>query len=377
LCVLVGVMVVRLRSEGQVYQGKTIAAWSMQISSMSPQERQEAEAFFKAMGARAVPELIRLVNSREPVWRKMLWANTLKLGFQLRLKLLRHSKVPAEELVHSAAARALAIIGPEAKPAVPALGHVLCGKERAARWDAAMALGRIGKDSVAVLTRVLPDKDPEIRCAALSGLSGVGAGAEPAIPAVMEMLKDEKDDVRAGAVYCLAAIGPRAVPALVQAIERERGLVRRGAARVFLRLSVPRRLTEPALLGMAQDEDPASRAQAIASLAAIHVTDEAGITAMKTALRDPSLEVRVAAAKGLGDNYWKAQPAVPALIEALKDESAEVRQSAAMALGRMGPAAKAAAAALARLEADPVEAVRVAGKEALVRVEAGEGKSGR
>ena len=373
LCLIAGVLVNRWRGQGPLYHGKTIKAWARQFDSVSPQAREESAAAFRAMRVQAVPELIRLVESRDPIWRKALWATALKLPPGMRSGLVRHSRVPEEYVIHSFAARALATIGPEAKPAIPALERMLRSKENEPRWDAATALGRIGKDSVPVLTGAVRDANPDIRYAAIDGLAQLGAGAEPAIPALLERLKEEKQVIRAAAISCLAGIGPPAAPALVKAIEHEKGLVRQGAARAIMSLGVSRRLVEPALLLMLQDEEAASRQQAIAPLSA-HAYDEPAITAITAALKDPAPEVRVAAAKGLGEVSRKAQPAVPVLIEALKDESSAVRSSAANTLGIIGSPAKAALPELIRLSADSDETVRAAATEAAGKVQAGEGK---
>ena len=214
---LVGLLVSRWYKEGPPYRGKTIKAWAMQFDSVSPQAREESAAAFRAMGVQAVPELIRLVGSKDPIWRKALWTMALKLPPGMRSGLVRHSRVPEEFSVHSAAARALATIGPDAKPAIPALGRMLRSREQERRWDAAGALGRIGKDALPVLTSALRDADSDVRFAAIDGLAELGAGAEPAIPVLLERLTEEKEVIRAGAIGCLARIGPPAAPALAEA----------------------------------------------------------------------------------------------------------------------------------------------------------------
>ena len=137
-------------------------------------------------------------------------------------------------------------------------------------------------------------------------------------------------------------------------------------------MGVSRRLVEPALLRMMQDEDPASRQQAMATLAAVHASDEPALAALAAALKDPVREVRAAAAGALGEISWKAQPAVPALIEALKDESPALRSTAAKALGLIGPPARAAGPELKRLsDSDPDFSVSVAARDALAKVQSG------
>lgn len=375
LAVLAVVWNSRTRSRSPLYQGKTIGTWAAQFDSVSPQKREESAAAFRAMGATAVPELIRLLESRDPVWRKALWKTALKLPPRFRPMMVRHSRVPDERAVHRCAARALAVIGLEATPAIPALGRMLRSRQDEFRWDAAAALGRIGTNSLDVLTEALRDANPNIRCAAIDGLAQLGAGALPAIPALIEALKDQTEAVRNAAIACLGRIGPSAAPSLAEAIERERGLARQGAAKALMSLGASRRVVAPALLQMIRDEDPAAREQAIATLAAIHAYEEPAVKALAAALRDPVPEVRRAAAKGLGEVNWKAQPAVPALIESLKDQSSAVRASAARTLGLIRPPTQAAIEELARVsEADPDLSVRAAAQEALAKAQAGQGR---
>ena len=139
VCLLAGVLAIRRSRPDPIYQGKTIKAWAMQLFSPNAGVREEATTFFRGMGTNAVPGLITLLESRDPIWRKLLWADTPKLPRRLHFQMVRHSRVPEQGTVHQAAAMALTIIGPDAKAAVPALGRVLRSGEREARWAAAAA----------------------------------------------------------------------------------------------------------------------------------------------------------------------------------------------------------------------------------------------
>jgi quinoprotein glucose dehydrogenase len=68
-------------------------------------------------------------------------------------------------------------------------------------------------------------------------------------------------------------------------------------------------------------------------------------TAIAATLADPAWELRLVAARTLGD--LRAAAAAPALAPRLADDHAHVRAAAAIALGRIGPAASAAAALVA------------------------------
>jgi HEAT repeat protein len=373
LCMLTWTLVFRRSGDGPLYQGKTIHGWAAQLLAPGPEVRERAAVVLRGLGTNAVPGLIRLLEARDPLWRTQLWRWGPRLPVRLRRRLLLHSRLPQEALNRQEACMALAIIGPDAKAAVPALGCLLLSKEPETMWYLGDALGAIGKDSLPVLTNALGHSDARVRTTAIFALKKLGPAAEPAVLPLLQRVADSNADVRVRAVDALVEMGPPAVPALVQAVEREKGQVRRGAARALMHPGVSRRLAEPALLGMLHDDDPASRQQAIATLAAVRVREEPAILAIAAALKDPIPAVRLAAANGLGEVSGKAQPAVPALIETLRDGSAEVRSSAARTLGLIGPPANTAQPALTRLAEDADASVRAAANEALVRIQAKQG----
>jgi len=342
LCVLTVVVVFRQSGDGPLYQGKTIHGWAAQLLAPGPEVREEAAVVLRGLGTNAVPGLIRLLESRDPLWRTQLWRWGMRLPLRFRRGILLQSRLPQEALNRQEAAMALAVIGPGAKAAVPTLGRWLLSKDPNNMWYFADALGAIGKDSLPELTNALGSSDARTRAAAIFGLRKLGPAAEPAVLPLLQRVTDSDADVRTRAHDALVEMGPPAVPALVQAVEHEKGEVRRGAARALMHPGVSRRLVEPALLGMLHDDEPASRRQAVATLAAVRVREEPAILAIAAALKDPVPEVRVAAANALGEVSGKAQPAVPALMEALKDDSPEVRSSAARTLGLIGAPAKAA-----------------------------------
>jgi HEAT repeat protein len=142
-------------------------------------------------------------------------------------------------------------MGPDAKRAVPALAK--CFEKAKLREHAAWALGKIGKESLAVLTKALEHKDanaridailgltligPEVvphlarvlgdthadvRLNAASALGKMGAGAKEAVPELTKALMDKDVDVRQRAAQALGKIGPAAepsLPALKRLLER-------------------------------------------------------------------------------------------------------------------------------------------------------------
>src|SRR5689334_14055737 len=92
------------------------------------------------------------------------------------------------------AGRAIGIMGPKAKAAVPALIKALKDKEASVRDWACYGLSNIGpdaKDAVPALEDLLlNDKERKVRSVAANALGSIGAAAKPAVPSLRKTLKD-------------------------------------------------------------------------------------------------------------------------------------------------------------------------------------------
>jgi HEAT repeat protein len=153
-----------------------------------------------------------MVQEKDPAFRTGIWSTAPLLPKSLRRVILRNMAWTNAIEVRVAAARSLAIVGPQAQAAIPALENALHDGEMRVRLEAATALGRIGSESVPALMRGLENTDPEIRHAAAYGLGEVGLDAQPAIPLLTQALNDSNQQVRASAAYSLTLIQPRRIP---------------------------------------------------------------------------------------------------------------------------------------------------------------------
>jgi HEAT repeat protein len=263
--------------------------------------RDAASAALKALGPKAVPDIIRMLRNKDPFIRRQVWSLTPKVPMRFRKGMLANVKPPRAGLYHIAAMRAVGAIGAEARPAIPDLARNLQGRDLQECWEAGTALGRIGPDAVRVLSAALQSELPAVRQAALLGLKEIGPEAAQAIPAVIEKLGDRDEFVRGWAAQALTSIGRPAIPQLLQTVENGTGEVRRGAAYALAGIYPSRRVATPALLKMMNDPEPESREQAIATLEAIHASDEAVLRAMKNALQDSDATVRKAATSAVAE----------------------------------------------------------------------------
>jgi HEAT repeat protein len=187
-----------------------------------------------------------------------------------------------DKLVRRNAAKALALMGPKAEPALSVLTKALEDYEPAVRYHAASALGHIGpaaQDSKYALMQALQDKDHGVRVQAAQALGKIKPKSQDVVLALIRALSDKDILVRASAMRALQVINPNAALDLIPKLKSE-----------FIRN-----------LG---HEDEGIRFYATLAL------------------------------KELG---LLAPEALNPLLETLKDTQASVRQGAAQALVRMGP----------------------------------------
>lgn len=362
---LLGLLLVRHYWPPPAYQGKSVKTWALQLSTGDPKARDEAAAAFNAMGTKAVPELVRLLRTRDTAWRRQVWFRAPKLSPAIRRAILTRVRPPDAASVRTAAARALAILGPNAARAVPKLVRALRDKQNRVNWDAAAALGRIGKASVPDLIRALDDSDSQVRETAAYALGEVGPDAAPAVPPLVKMLHDQDQYIRDVAGSSLSKIGAPAMAPLMEILARESGTTRDAAAKALLGYYNPH---GPRLSAPAMDETARSRDDAVKVLAGSGIVDETVVRIFAGVLKDSAPEVRLAAVEGLTQAQGNPSIFLNGLVTCLKDESPQVREAAARALGRLGPAAKPAVPRLTHLLDDTDRTVRDAARDALAEV---------
>ncbi len=230
------------------------------------------------------------------------------------------------------------------------------------RERAAQDLIRMGEDAVPVLIEALQTRDPNL----LLLYEQILARIPTATPTLIKALTSAHPLLR-GRVAEVFAINKdrRAVPALLEALQGEYFTVRSRAALALGKIG-DERATQPLLQAMKDQEDEVRSAACLALGSFKDPTTFDEIT--NVLLDDPKIEVRRAAAQGLGntghpaaipylmealhDSYWwyereyaasdllaaiekMGAAAVEPLIEALQDKEGTVRKFAAILLGRL------------------------------------------
>lgn len=281
-----------------VFQGKPVSAWAFQL--YGPVERDAAAVVFKELGERAVPDLVRMLRTRDPLLAKPLYPPPDWLPRPLQLLIRRTIRPTDASSRRLVAAHAVAALGPKAAPAVPALGILFNGGTQDERWVAATALGRIGTaEAVQVCVAALRGTNLNLHHPAVYALGEMGTNALPALPEILACLGHPWEAVRDSAGYTLSQIGKPALEPLLERVRTRRGVERRAAAQALARLWPPLRVALPSLLEMLADPEPESRLQALAGVMTLAPWHKGVAAALTNLISDPDESVRTAATAAL------------------------------------------------------------------------------
>jgi HEAT repeat protein len=201
------------------------------------------------------------------------------------------------------------------------------------REDVTDELGELGVLAVASLVQALKhQKDGLVKYNAALALTKIGA---PAIEPLLDSLDDDDADVRLEASWALGQIGDtRAVVPLVEALRDEDWYVRKQASLALCNMKSPES-TVP-LVQALRDEDWFVRQQAARILGAIG--DARAVKPLASTLKDEDPVVKEEAARALG-RMGDPGAAADAILASLKDDDPAVRADAVATLQTNGPAA--------------------------------------
>ncbi len=186
------------------------------------------------------------------------------------------------------------------------------------QWQAAEALGELGKEDLTPLIRAIRKKNRNIR---LGIIEAFGRIRDPTtVPLLIEALSDQSPEVRWEAALALGEIGEAgAVSALVTALHDTDRYVRYGAAQALQTLRwIPRGEAEQAFLFLGKQEWDRL----------VALGDEA-VDPLCLALHDRDAGVRAHAVETLG--RVGSAKAIPELYAALSDDNEVVRWEAVKA----------------------------------------------
>jgi HEAT repeat protein len=242
----------------------------------------------------AVPALIRLLHDKNTVVRGRAAITLGLIGPSAKEAVLplinAFQAAHADDDIRHSIARALWLIGPEARAACPLLIKAMADPSESVGWEAARALGSIGVADPTVLPslrRMLRDRRRLKVCAgAAFAISMIGSRAADAVPDLIDLVRYKlgagaggDDGSLAEACSALGSIGrdaKQAIPELIQVVKSRRVdfSTRACAAKVLGEIGVPRRDVTDCLVDAGTNQDDELRSSAINALIALRKVDE-------------------------------------------------------------------------------------------------------
>lgn len=311
--------------------------------------------------SRSAAEYARDLESSDRAVRREAAYQLSRMGTEARVALPQLVKALGDDQqqVWFGAISALANLGPNAEPALPALIGELEAwqpfrKDRQgsqALYRTALALGSIGAPAVPALSNLLSAQAWFVRAGAARACGFAGAASRPLVPALVRLLADDRVEVREAASEALAGHGAAAVPGLMAMLQGEREPRVRATVVTTLGGLGTNAVTAVSVLAQAakEDSDPAVRVECLAALARCGMEPEARVTLLLGAARDGSQVVR----EGAFGQLLTVRPVegllMPRLLTSLRSTDGAERDWAARLVTELGVEASGAAETLVEL----------------------------
>jgi HEAT repeat protein len=231
----------------------------------------------------------------------------------------------------------------------PILQLLAVHQDSAVRADAAWILGGYRTADAKVvrgLVRALND-DRDVRGEAATALAIIG---RPTFPLVAEYLKDRHGKGRANALWVVANAQlepggkPRDIPTLIEVLQEiistdPKDQMREGGVDALGHLGAQARAALPALRAALNDRSVFVKIGAAQAIMEVDPNNQEVLPFLLKAIRSTDPVTRCLAATALERFGSRAKPAVPELIKGLRDKDPNVRSTHLAALAAIGPAA--------------------------------------
>jgi HEAT repeat protein len=278
------------------YGAKPLSAWLRALNVAGTEE--EAEHAILSFGSNAVPALVYLLRTPDPVLARPVQAIGRRSPMRMSRLLYRLVNPFAAPAQRAQAARALRTLGPQAQAALPALTNAL-RDDQTVSWYAALALAQFGGPGITALTNALPSSSPEQARCICYALGTQGMSASNAIPALARLIETGPPSVAETAARALTQVGRLALPTFGKLLEHPNAPVRIQAAKALAAMGPPARPALPQVLKVARKDQPAVRAVAIDALISIRPQGDGIREVLTNAVEDPDPQVRARAAQAL------------------------------------------------------------------------------
>ena len=203
-------------------EGRTLSVWLVDLVSPEANKREAATQVIQKYGPALAPELLPYLRERKSHLRSFiykspkttLWMRKWAPGLERRYQ------------IEMGAFRALTLLGPQGKPALPALVKMVSDPSAETRRRAAWVLGVIGPEAgkaAPELCLLVRDLDPNVRLAAARALGTIGAESKLPVFALLGALHSGDKRLAAEAVTALGDLGIKAqvaIPSLLAVLEQ-------------------------------------------------------------------------------------------------------------------------------------------------------------
>jgi HEAT repeat protein len=353
--------------EDVVYQGRSLRQWLTDIRGSDEADRRKASRVLRLVGpeaADAAPALLLALRTDDLIVRDRIAAALARLGSK-KVPILADALALEDHKITCGAARALALLGPEARSTARHLQRQLDSANPLARTLCALALWRVDRRPAAITTlrkQLAAGHSLDWQWASWS-LAQCGPAAVPAAPELVDLLDSREEPVRRFAAIALEAIGRPAVAALRKhGLKSDSARQRVESAQVLGGLGPDADDAVGDLVELLNHDSPGSRASAARALGRIGLADPRVLGHLRKRVRDDDRDVRLEAARALGALGPAASAAMPDLAANVRHPGRDVRRAAGAALVRIG---KPAVPELVKLLADSDILVRRQALEAL------------
>ena len=245
-----------------------------------------------------------------------------------------------EEQVFFWSATALAKIGPDAHEATPELIKRLKRSGRRYKDQVHVrivhALTQIGPAAVLQLTGALGSEHSSVRLGAVRVLGNLGFASREAAPRLFDLLADDSESVRFSAGSALGRIGDVAYPQIMQGLSADSATVRGAAAHAVVWIPANSRPAIHLAKRLAKETDNETKVAGLNALNRIGFDGERLLALLLPALDSEEPRLRQEALSGILSLRPNSRAAVPHLIERLAAEDPSKRKQAIDLLGRMG-----------------------------------------
>jgi hypothetical protein len=305
IVVVTGVLVFSwwlLISERQTrYQGKSVHQWASELhTQFEPRGTNAPAQAFQSLGAKAVPDLRRLVVATPPFYEDLFLRHGSKLPRRVRAFLAGKIKPGQTVELQIGALRALATIGPPGASALPEMLSALTNRDTRVHWVAAQSIAALGQPGVEALLPLTTNVNPAVRHVAVYALGEARTNAVTATPQLLACTLDATETVRASAYYSLGRIGPAGLPVATElAVNHPDPRMRTAAFRGLTVLAPAGQIHLGKMLSATNHAE--IRRLALLSLIRGRQTNQFARRLFADALNDPDANVREVAQLGL---HW-------------------------------------------------------------------------